>query len=186
MKKVLLAISALFILTTSSQSKEIEGEMICTVKSNYVVSISEGKPEFYSGIEGSFAKGDSLIFKFFTDSLPGFVQIKLLYKDKVLASRQISNSKYSSDKIELKSNGFTYGSRFRSISFFSDYILLRNGMREFRIERYYKGDWSGIISNWFSPDNGGIGETIATLDCRQSSDRVDDFVKYVREMVIDE
>ena len=52
MNKILLTISALLFFVGSSQSREIEGEMICKVQSNYVVEINEGKPKFYSGVEG--------------------------------------------------------------------------------------------------------------------------------------
>jgi len=38
-----------------------------------------------------------------------------------------------------------------------------------------------LSSGWYFPDGGGMGEKIATLDCRQSSDRVDDFISHVRE-----
>lgn len=183
MKKTLLVLSALLIFTSSSQSKEIEGEMTCKVKSNYVVLINEGKPEFYDGIKGSFAKDDDLILKFYTDNIPGFAQIKLLDKDKTLGSLQISQSKYSNSKIKVKDNGFTYDSMFSNIGFYSDYIIFQFHTHEqFRIERYYKSDWSGIISGWFFPE-GGMGERIATLDCRQSSDKVDDFIQYIKGMV---
>jgi hypothetical protein len=194
-KKTLLAVSALLIFTSSSQSKEIEieGEMICTVKSNYVVEINEGKTKTYSGVEGSFSKGDDLIFKFFTDEF-GIAYIKLLYKDKVLGSNSIySKAQYFGEKVELTDNGFRYGTvgtRRYINSFSGNYIAFNlyplSGGREFRIERYYKGDWSGIISGRFFPAKGGLGEKVATLDCRQSSDRVDDFVEYVRGLVENE
>ena len=120
MKKIFLFILALFVLTGYSQGKEIEGEMICKVKSIYIVEIIEGKPEFYSGIKGSFSKGDSLIFKFFTDKfrLPS---IKLLYKDKVLGSSTI----FFPSKLELTDNGFRYreiGTRRDIKIFSSNYI----------------------------------------------------------------
>ncbi len=186
MRKISLLLSALLVFSSSSQSGEIEGEMICKVKSNYVVEISEGKTETYSGIEDSFSEGDSLVFKFFSNDALRGAEIKLLYKDSNLVSNYISSSKYSQRKIELKDNGFSYGSSFRSVSIYSDYILLRSGVSEFRIERYYKSDWSGIFSNWFSPSGGGMGEVIATLDCRQSSDKVDEFIQYVRGLVTNE
>jgi hypothetical protein len=188
MKKILLIISTL-LFAGYSHGKEIKGEMICKVKSNYVVAINEGKPEIYSGIEGSFAKGDSLIFKFNTDDfLTGWVHIKLYYKDKVLGSMNVTNSKYSYDekKIELTDSGFKYGSQYRNVRFYSDHIYLESRSNEFRIQRYYKSDWSGIISGKYFPAEGGLGEKIATLDCRQSSDRVDDFIQYVKKMAENE
>jgi len=188
MKKTLLALSALLIFTSSSQSKEmdIEGEMICKVKSNYVVEINEGKTKTYSGVEGSFSKGDDLIFKFFTDEF-GIAYIKLLYKDKVLGSNSIYlKNVYPGDKLELTDNGFRYGARGtrRYIHNFSgDYIGFNlhplSGGRELRLTRYYKSDWNGVISGRIFPKD-GLGEKVTTLDCRQSSDRVDDFVKHVR------
>jgi len=186
MRKILLFISALFVLTGYSQGKEIKGEMICKVKSNYVVEINEGKPKFYSGVEDSFSKGDDLIFKFFTDEF-GIAYIKLLYKDKVMGSNSISSKeKYFGDKVELTDNGFRYGAigTRRYINHFSgDYIDFNlyplSGGRELRLTRYYKGDWNGVISGRIFSKN-GLGEKVATLDCRQSSDKVDDFVQYVR------
>ena len=167
MKKILLAVTTFLFLIDSSQSKEIdiEGEMICKVKSNYVVEINEGKPEFYSGVEGSFKKGDNLVFKFYTDNVPGFANIKLYYKDKLLGTRSVTNSKYSDEKIELTDDGFKFGSRYRYVNFYSDSIFMKlTGRGEFRIQRYYKGDWNGIISGWFFSDKGGLGEKVATLD----------------------
>ena len=38
--------------------------------------------------------------------------------------------------------------------------------------------WNGVISGRIFSKN-GLGEKVATLDCRQSSDKVDDFVQYV-------
>jgi hypothetical protein len=182
MRKILLAMSALLFLISSAQSREIEGEMICKVKSNYVVEINEGKPEFYSGVEGSFKKGDDLIFKFYTDNIPGFAQIKLLYKDKTLGSIQISNY----GELEPTDDGFKYGSQYHNVRFYSDHISLKGSFNEFRIQRYYKGDWSGIIGGKYWPAEGGLGEKVATLDCRQSSDRVDDFIQYVKKMAENE
>jgi len=183
-----LIIIGLLFLICPAQSKEIKGEMICKVKSNYVVAINEGKPEIYSGIEDSFAKGDSLIFKFNTDYLPGSAYIKLYYKDKLLESEYVTNSKYSYDerKIELTDDGFKYGSQYHNVRFYSDHISLKGNFNEFRIQRYYKGDWSGIIRGKYWPAEGGLGEKVATLDCRQSSDRVDDFIQYVKKMAENE
>jgi hypothetical protein len=186
MRKILLILSTLLIFSSPSQSEEIEGEMICKVKTNYVVSIDEGVSKVYSGIEDSFSKGDDLVFKFYSDNLPGFAKIKLLYKDMLLASSSINNSKYSSDKIELSDYGFRYGPGRKRISFSSDFIIFTSSPNiEFRIKRYYKGDWSGIISGWtLSYDS--IGAKVATLDCRQSSDKVDDFIQYVRGLAENE
>jgi hypothetical protein len=186
MKKILLAISVLLFFIGSAQSREIEGEMICKVKSNYIVEINEGKPEVYSGIEGSFAKGDNLVFKFYTDNIPGFAQVKLLYKNKVLGSSQISQTKHSDNEINLIDDGFSYGSTGtgRYIRFSGNYITFNlypfSGGREIRITRYYKGDWNGVVSGRFFPNKGGLGEKVATLDCRQSTDKVDDFIQHVR------
>ena len=58
MKKILLAVTTFLFLIDSSQSKEIdiEGEMICKVKSNYVVEINEtgisALVQFSAGITG--------------------------------------------------------------------------------------------------------------------------------------
>ena len=47
------------------------------------------------------------------------------------------------------------------------------------LKRYYKNDWSGRLTRPFYPST---TSQIATLDCRQSSDKVDDFIREVRKL----
>jgi len=52
--------------------------------------------------------------------------------------------------------------------------------KNLRLKRYYKGDWNGVFTSSFIMD---MSEQITTLDCRQSSDRVDDFISSVIKLV---
>jgi len=169
----------LFAISASTYSQEAEeGVMVCKVKSNYVVSIDEGKSKVYSGIKGSFSEGDDLVFSFAVSEY-GSVQIQLKYKDDTL----VYNSHYVDDnkfKI-LGDDGFSY-SGFPSIHAFRSNWINIEGMIEVPrlfMKRYYKGDWNGIYARTHMLD---MTEQISTLDCRQSSDKVDDFISKVIEI----
>jgi len=178
MRKVLLAISALFILTGSSQGKEAEeGEMVCKVKSNYVVSIDEGIPSVYSGIKNSFSKGDDLVFSFAVSEW-GSVELELNYKDNILIYNEHN---IDSNEFERFNEGFSY-SGFPSIHAFRSNWINIEGMLEaprLYLKRYYKGDWNGIYARTRVLE---MTEQVAALDCRQSSDKVDDFINKVIEI----
>jgi hypothetical protein len=182
MRKVLLAISALFILTSSSQSKEIQGEMRCKVKSNYVVQNEEGNPKVFSGYEDSFTKGDTLYFKF---KIPSYNK-KGTHFELTDGKDEEENSAYFKGKPNILSSllgdGFIYkrtkDSGF-SIVFKSDFINWDLMLGNLVLSRYYKNDWSGILVKYYPP---AMSAQIATLDCRQSSDRVDEFIDYVKKL----
>ena len=176
MEKVLLAIGVLFILSSPSQGKEIQGKMRCEVKTNYVVSIDEGVSKVYSGFEDSFEIGDSLSFEFSLDNKED-VWLKLIDAkgDSINSGHFSEKSLLWDDGVSLKSSYSSNTSAFRRSFINWDLILGR-----LVLKRYYKSDWSGYLMTHYPPS---MSAQIATLDCRQSSDKVDNFISNIRESV---
>lgn len=184
MRRLILIISLLLFSMYSqgewTYGEVVQGKMICKVKSHYIVEINEGKPKVYSKISNSFGIGDNLVFNFGIDKMR-VAYIELLYEGKSL--QFISSSGLMEGDITelIGDDGFMQKISIFDIVFTGDYINFDLGVledvEEFRIRRYYKSDWDGIIKGPF----GHMGEQVATLDCRQSSDRVDDFIREVRK-----
>jgi hypothetical protein len=180
MKNILVVI--LFCVTSvSSYGQEVKGKMICKVKSNFIASIDEGVSEVYSRIEDSFSEGDNLIFSFeFKPSKISIdrILVALDYKNESLMYRSLSGV-----TIKLIDNGFTVDDVFVGQpirNFDSNRIDIEDFYSaNLFLKRYYKNDWSGRLTRTFYPST---TSQIATLDCRQSSDKVDDFIREVRKL----
>jgi hypothetical protein len=169
MKNILIVI-LFFAISASTYSKEAEeGKMVCKVKSNYVVSIDEGIPSVYSGIKNSFSKGDDLVFSFAVSEW-GSVELKLKYKNKTLLYNISDVDRAEFDIIY--DDGFSFSGFPVIHAFRSNWINLKGMVEtpELYLKRYYKGDWSGFYTRTL------------LLDCRQSSDKVDDFINKVIEI----
>ena len=165
-------------VSISSYSQEVKGEMICKVKSNYVVSIEEGTTEVFSGFKDSFNKGDSLVFSFNINK--DVASIELTHKDDIFTSYYISEAG-TKDLELLGDDGFKFKGFPVIPAFRSNWIYIETySLGSLRLKRYYKGDWNGFLTRSFIPSS---TEQITTLDCRQSSDRVDDFIGAVRKLV---
>jgi len=154
--------------------------MRCEVKSNYVVSNKEGKAKEYSGYADSFEVGDNLYFKF---EIPSYDAKGTFFKLSDVNDSTEAWSYFNGDgTLTAKANGFfwkTASSNGHSISFKTDFINLDFILGNLVLTRYYKSDWNGYLVN-HNPLS--VSAQIATLDCRQSSDKVDEFIDYVKRL----
>ena len=164
---------------SSYAEEEVNGQMICKVKSNYIVEIDGGKVKTYSSIENSFKKGDELVFNFHLTA--GLVSLELNFNDEILFDTNIYTSNTSAKFEEIEGGGFRVDyapeiKAFRSNWINIDGFNLTNGFssNNLTLSRYYKSDWNGIYRESIKL---GEAEQLATLDCRQNNDKVDEFIK---------
>jgi CRISPR/Cas system-associated endoribonuclease Cas2 len=160
----------------SSADEAIEGSMDCEVTYQNFVSVEDGKPKSYSGIEGEFEKGDTLKMSY-RHSLGGLLFIledqnrdKFIiyeFKDRrELVKNSSDNLAVYKDRIGLS-----------TISFGTDYIRHIDPKGELAMKRYYKGDWEGIYVKTMPYVQSA---QISTFDCRHTKDRVSDIVSAIK------
>ncbi len=180
--------SSYFAPVDGYEAFSVEGEMVCKVKSKYVVSIDEGIPKVWTGEKedspysddfDEFSKGDVLVFSYLVT--PGGFGWSLEYKEKMLLAYQHLRGKSKAD-VKIGDNGISIYRRnlLSHVSFRSDWINIRDSGKSLYLERYYKGDWSGIYS--VDPVRWAMSDEVATLDCRQASDKVDEFINKALEL----
>lgn len=166
---------------------DIEGKMNCTIESNTVVTIEDGKAKTYSGYKDKFVVGDALELRYsiyvetYNDGRQRTV-IKIVLHDAKRDDIAVIGREYiyrltsgpEGDYQNYVFEGEVYG----TIVFGPDYIFLRNLSKEFAMKRYYKGDWHGIV-NSFSPSE--LLASTYTFDCRHESDKIDEILETLED-----
>ena len=172
----LLTIVLILIPLVSSAEEAIEGSLNCEVTYQNFVSVEDGKPKSYSGVEGEFEKGDTLKVSY-RYSLGGLL---FILEDQNRDKFIIYESKDRRELIEPSSDNLavykdTIG--LSTISFGTDYIRHFDSIGELAMKRYYKGDWEGIYVKTMPSIHSA---QISTFDCRHTKDRVSDIVSAIK------
>ena len=182
MKKLLL-ISLLFSFSLDSKAQdsivEYKGLMQCEIKSMTLETIADGKPMVFSSYEDSEKVGDILHFTYNTNKNTKSLLMNLKHPQNENALNW--GGLYKMRGLEKNfSNTFTYDDDFDKGSFGKDYIRIKSVTSELRMSRYYKSDWNGIYIRKliFGKDQGIY---YFTLDCRHSSDLIDEVYEMISE-----
>lgn len=166
---------------------EFEGSLNCTVKHNEIATISEGKPKIYNGVKDEFDVGDDLIFTYLYQSVINrdrslLYELKDVNRDRFLFSGYVADR----DGGHLDINDFgslrgwkvteTLGEPYlEKITLNDDRFYLENSFGRLTFNRYYKGDYEGIVVT--NALVGALNSHTVLLDCRTIKDVVDDILK---------
>jgi hypothetical protein len=177
------------------KATEIKHELSCEVTGYSAVEIRDGKNYSYTNPSDGFEIGDSLNLELKTHDSTGFTfwfgdgDWEYLSKKNKLFSRRV---KKLSD-IESFDNRFMWSEsdsmpplvRGKLVTN-SDHIYVSRGRitardmsSTLRLNRYYKGDWSGILDHHSSTDEGGDFTEITTFNCRTTVDGLESLIKKV-------
>lgn len=179
MKNQGLFFSLIFLFFINVHAQEVEGRFDCTVTGNVVVGTEEGRFKTHSGYKGGVNVNDKvkLIYKTWQDSLymsidrmdAGTNPIVNLYITKSNANTTYEKIKGGGFFVNQKTNLFTNGATLKQ-----DYIRIVNATSEVYFLRYYKNDWQGLFRDLDLVNF--LSQTI-TLNCRHTSDNIDEAVK---------
>ncbi|WP_299356091.1 hypothetical protein [uncultured Shimia sp.] len=188
MKETFLAV-CFALCSTPAFAEYIEGSMDCTINSQKIIGIEEGKPVEYSGYEDSLSLGDSLRVTYSThgsDSMTLSVNFGNTYQDILI------DSAMSGDGIvEVNSTRLVFSDHFSDSLFSPDTIKMSKqflGNRTLSLRRYYKNDWQGMYVSSLGisimePGQALQSVYVMTFDCRQSDDNIEAIISSVAKAI---
>lgn len=180
---ILLILGSIGYANAQTFTRGVFLKLDCKVKHQSVVTNPEGNPKVYSAVEGQHQEGEIVPFEIFTpltitpdQVYPNtvlLVSFGVAIVPEVFAEFPLQKiAIYQEDTLIINASD-TDGS-YLSIS--EDRITVRGrwGNPQIELNRYYKSDWSGLISQTFYLP--GIGESmfarITSLDCDTDTDRL--------------
>jgi hypothetical protein len=176
----LISLLCLFSTTWTSvslASEATEVRMTCKVKTNAVFSIADGISKQYSSVQGGFKEGDTLHFKIALTSGIAATLEDLPYQSKnTFLFTYISENQVQALKRDETRIGFSWREGGRLLVVSSSFINVDDNLNQLTLKRYYRSDWNGIYRMTFAPE---LFSQVATVDCKQDLDRVDDFLRTV-------
>ena len=170
--KISLLIYILFVFSTNlqAQASGFAGAMVCTVKSQHLQEIQEGKATTYSSYEKGIEVGDKIDFDYYQQDGNWSVSLGTKEQDAYLGTHR-KKYLWPRDKLHLSGGIFVaYESPIGDYGIFhSDVIRLRNLETNLVLKRYYKDDWHGV----FSSLNNDLVSWVFTFDCRQKRNELE-------------
>ena len=149
------AVIVILMMTIATQAVGVSGSMRCTVKSNHIAEITEGKSKTYSHYTDGIRVGDNIDIKYeashLKDSLIKDVRFQLYSSD---ADRNLFLAKPLGDwrgpKIRQLGKTISATDEFSEIYTTPDIITAISDMfGRVELRRYYKNDWLSC-GNYFS------------------------------------
>ncbi len=173
-KTMRIIVTLIFLFSGLQAHANVSGSISCVVKSNTVISISEGVTKKYTGFEDRFEVGDKLIFEYSAYRLRLDRPTKFLYcslEDKIRNDEAMGamHSTGFDPKYDAKiySNGLEVTSKNsvgENIGFGEDLIICEGVGGDLLLRRYYKSDYEGIFTS--SPAPIDLTAQVVTFDCR--------------------
>jgi hypothetical protein len=176
-KSILLA--GLVLSNPFSHASEANNvQMKCKVKTNAAYAIEDGVGKKYSGIKDTFKQGDVLTLEL--DQKYGiFIQLKNPARpanENTILSLYINSEEVKNVIAEKERLGFNYITPNEFILVTSSFMNLKGFLGQIVLKRYYKGDWNALYVSTVPIE---LTTNVATLDCKQDKDKVDDWIKKV-------
>lgn len=180
---ILLILGSIGYANEQTFARDVFLKFDCTVKHQSVVTNPEGNPKVYSGVEGQHQEGEIVPFEIFTSltirpdqvypETPLLASFGVAFVPEVFTEFPLQKIEtYQEDTLII--NASDIDGSYLSIS--EDRITVRGrwGNPQIELNRYYKSDWSGLISQTFYLPV--IGESmfarITSLDCDTDTDRL--------------
>jgi len=181
------AFIVVLMMTIATQAVAVSGLMQCTIKSNHIAGITEGKSETYSHYLDGIRVGDTIDIEYrashLKDSLIKAVSFQLYSSD---ADRNLFLAKPLGDdwrgpKIRQLGKTINVTDEFSEIYTTPDLIsLISHNFGRVELRRYYKNDWHGLAVGTISVSKSSTIQTqIFTFDCRHTVDNYDAFRKKI-------
>lgn len=142
---------ALLCLSNVAISEEIEFSINCEILDQVILEAADGKSKRYSSIEGKEKVGDRYSFSFhFTTYTKGYI-LQITSPNLVTSFGSGHSMAVPSIKLVTFNNGDGLGG-------LSEEHFSFRGINQFSAQRYYKNDWSALVT-----DSGG--SRIMALNC---------------------
>jgi len=142
---------ALLCLSNVAISEDIEFSINCEILDQVILEAADGKSKRYSSIEGKQKVGDNYRVKFKYMGLSQGYYLSIESEGDMVTAGNLDS--LFSPKIEVF--GFSNSGGTGTLS--EDYLSFNNN-DNFRAQRYYKNDWSALVT-----DSGG--SRIMALNC---------------------
>ena len=151
----------IFLFSGLQALADVAGSMSCVVKSNMVVSISEGVTKKYTGYKDRFKVGDKLIFSYHArpvdPEIPIGGSLSCDLKDKArdeivnMADHTLgSGNDYDAEIRRSDKRSIHTKNEFGDMIFLSeDFIGCDGFYGRIRLNRYFKSDYEGIFTSRF-------------------------------------
>ena len=176
MRTILLVL--LMTIATHVGAERLTGKLLCKVKSNIVVTISDGKPKNYSGFTDQMKVDDNLVFyyrfqpKSKSDD-PSY--LCTLFDDKKDFSYLLQSAvvpAYSFSTIDKGLYANTSDDIWGEDAYLNpNAIKCASGEKRLILSRYYKSDYEGVFVSY--PVSQDLNTQVATLDCRTEKDSIE-------------
>ena len=175
-KKMRITVVFIFLFSGLQALADVAGSMSCVVKSNMVVSISEGVTIRYTGYKDRFEVGDKLILSYHASPIDPEIPIggslrcnlKDKARDKIvnMADHTLGSGNHYDAEIRRSDKRSIYTeNEFGDMILLSEDFIGCDGIYgRIRLNRYFKSDYEGIFtSRFFKKD---LTAQVVTFDCR--------------------
>jgi len=162
------------------------GSVRCSIEGLNVFASEEGLPATYAGVEDGISVGDFLMLQYEVSPISTgqpFLDFRL--RDE---SRNITIASYASASDHCRTifrvfenciarSGESIASEKQS-EFRRDHIILHGIDSELRMFRYFRSDWSGVLSVWVSGWAENPALEVSILDCRDQTGHLGDALDF--------
>ena len=180
------AFIVVLMMTIATQAVAVSGLMQCTIKSNHIAGITEGKSETYSHDTDGIRVGDTIDIEYsashLKDSLITDVSFQLYSSDRdinLFFAKPLGD--WQGPKIRELGKMISATDEYNEIYTTPDLITaISYNFGRVELRRYYKNDWHGLAVGTISVSKSSTIQTqIFTFDCRHTVDNYDAFRKKI-------
>lgn len=151
-----VSVALLISFTANSRAQELNSSLTCEIKKQVILEMQEGEPKVYSRVQGGLVDGEKIIIKLVASDLFINASLKNIEKNSSLLLADLhalsKNLMFSSvdahvgKMITLKPEIVHVTDIDTSLTLTKSKISLSTSMAHLELTRYYKDDWSGVIS----------------------------------------
>jgi hypothetical protein len=165
-----------------SEEFRFEGSMNCTVKSNSITEIIDGKPKQYSHYKDQFVVGDELLLEYESYRKidePKYFNVSFEISDPIRKNLLASFAIIQENRLIGAYKDKIFGSSFDGayMSFGEDSIRIAQLTGNLNMKRYYKSDWEVLITQNGPLDH--LAAQVFTLDCRTRVNKIDEIIEFI-------
>jgi hypothetical protein len=174
-----VAFATICSLLSFAAKADVEGSMRCTVQSNAVTVIEDGRTSNFTDVEGEFVVGDILTLTYGVEEswfqegeYRDWLDLELSdeHRDETVLLGSTQVQRCDSENICFRESEET---SFISVTFRDSFIRIENPLINARFYRYYRSDWHGmLIRRRWPNDPASLAVQVVTLDCRAITDRI--------------
>ena len=181
------AVIVILMMTIATQAVGVSGSMQCTIKSNHIAGITEGKSETYSHYTDGIRVADTIYIEYeashLKDSMIKNVSFQLYSSDpdrNLFLAKPLGNDRRGPETVHFN-KVIGAKDKFAEIYTTPDLItVISANYGRVELRRYYKNDWHGLAVGTIKVSKPSTIQTqIYTFDCRHTVDNYDAFRKKI-------